>query len=145
MLNWCELTITDAKGQIRYQNAWATTHLLSDENVVQVAAAGRARWKIENENNNVLKNQGYHFDHHFGHGNQHLSNWLATLILLVYLLHTMLDWTEMTYRTVRHLLPSRRTFCEHLRALIQYFPFESWEHIMNFMLDGLDGDILDST
>jgi hypothetical protein len=145
MLNWCELTITDAQGQIRYQNAWATTHLLSDENVVQVAAAGRARWKIENENNHVLKNQGYHFDHNFGHGKQHLSNWLATLILLAYLLHTMLDWTEMTYRTVRHLLPSRRTFFEHRRALIQYFPFESWEQVMNFRLDGLDGDILDST
>jgi hypothetical protein len=41
---------------------------------VQIVAAGRARWKIENENNNVLKNHDYHFDHNFAHGKQHLSN-----------------------------------------------------------------------
>ena len=35
---------------------------------------GRARWRIENEVFNTLKNQGYHFEHNFGHGNQHLSN-----------------------------------------------------------------------
>jgi hypothetical protein len=31
----------------------------------------RARWKIENEHNNVLKNHGYHFEHNFGHGGNH--------------------------------------------------------------------------
>jgi len=138
MLNWCELTITDAKGQITYKNAWATTHLITDENVAEIATAGRTRWKVENENNNILKNQGYHFDHNFGHGKQHLSNLLATLIILAYLLHTVLNWMDTTYHTVRSLLPSRRTFFEHLRALIQYFLFDSWEHLMNFMLDGLD-------
>ncbi len=145
MLNWCELIITDADNQVTYQNAWATTHLITDENVAELATAGRARWKVENENNNVLKNQGYHFDHNFGHGKEHLSNLLASLILLAYLLHTTLNWMDATYRTVRRLLPSRRTFFEHLRALIQYFPFDSWEHLMNFMLDALEGEILDST
>ena len=29
---------------------------------------GRARWKIENETFNTLKNQGYHFEHNYGHG-----------------------------------------------------------------------------
>ena len=33
----------------------------------------RARWKIENETFNTLKNQGYHFEHNYGHGEQHLS------------------------------------------------------------------------
>ena len=49
-----------------------------DDNVAQIVAADRARGKIENENNKVLKNQGYHFDHNFGHGKQHLPNVLAT-------------------------------------------------------------------
>jgi hypothetical protein len=39
-----------------------------------VVEAGRSRWKIENENNNVLKTKGYHLEHNFGHGQQHLSN-----------------------------------------------------------------------
>jgi len=143
MLNWCELTVTDARGKVTYKNAWATTHLITDENVVEIATAGRARWKVENENNNVLKNQGYHFEHNFGHGEQHLSNLLATLILLAYLLHTTLDWMDTTYHTVRRLLPSRSTFFEHLRALMQYFLFDSWEHLMNFMFDGLEDAVPD--
>ena len=117
--------------------AWATTHPISDENVAEIAVAGRARWKVENENNNVLKNQGYHFEHNFGHGKQHLSNLLATLILLAYLFHTVLEWMDGAYRTVRSLLPSRRTFFEHLRALVQYLPFEDWDSLMSFMLNGL--------
>ena len=44
--------------------------------------AGRARWKIENENNNVLKTKGYHLDHNFGHGKKHLSSLLLTMNLL---------------------------------------------------------------
>ena len=75
-----------------YKNAWATSHTIDDKTVISIASAGRARWKIENENNNVLKNQGYHFDHNFGHGKQHLSNLLATLMILAYLFHTTLDW-----------------------------------------------------
>jgi hypothetical protein len=54
------------------------------ENVVALVAAGRSRWKIENENNNTLKTKGYHFEHNYGHGQQHLSAVLATLILLAY-------------------------------------------------------------
>lgn len=145
MLNWCELTVTDEEGKVTYQNAWATTHLITDENVAGLATAGRTRWKVENENNNVLKNQGYHFKHNFGHGQQHLSNLLATLILLSFLLHTALDWMDTTYHAVRRLLPSRRTFFEHLRALIQYVLFDSWEHLMRFMLDGLEDEIPDSS
>jgi hypothetical protein len=87
MLNWCELMVTDANGKVVYKNAWATTHQITEENVAEIATAGRARWKVENENNNILKNRGYHFDHNFGHGKQHLSNLLATLILLAYLFH----------------------------------------------------------
>lgn len=144
MLNWCELIVTNAAGKIVFRNAWATTHLIDDSNVAEIAAAGRCRWKIENENNNVLKNHGYHFDHNFGHGKLHLSNFLATLNLLAFLLHTTLDWIDVSYHTVRGLLPSRRTFFEHLRALMQYFLFDNWEHLMKFMLNRLDGKIPDS-
>lgn len=137
MVNWCELTTTDEAGQVLYRNAWATSHRIEHGNVQAIATAGRTRWKIENEGNNTLKTQGYHFEHNFGHGKQHLSNLLTTLILLAYLLHTTLDLLDTSYRSVRGKLPSRRTFFEHLRALLQYFPFDSWDHLMAFMLDGL--------
>jgi hypothetical protein len=62
---------------------------------------------------------------------------LATLIILAYLVHTVLDSLDQRYRAVRAQLPSRQTFFEHLRALAQYFPFDSWDHLFDFMLDGL--------
>lgn len=120
-----------------YRNAWATSHLVTDQNVAHLANAGRARWKIENENNNVLKTKGYHFDHNFGHGKQNLSNLFATLILLAFLVHTALEAIDSRYASVRAHLPSRRTFFEHLRALTQYLPFDDWDHLIRFMLHHL--------
>jgi hypothetical protein len=111
-----EPIITDAQGDVRFRNAWATSHRITADNVAALAAAGRARWKIENENNNALKTKGYHFEHNFGHGQQHLPNLFATMILLAFLIHTTLDWNIGSYHAVRNLLPSRRTLFEHLRA-----------------------------
>lgn len=68
MVNWCELTTTLPDGSIIYKNAFATNFKISKNNVEQIVADGRARWKIENENNNILKNNGYHLEHNFGHG-----------------------------------------------------------------------------
>jgi hypothetical protein len=73
-----------------------------------VVASGRARWKIENENNNTLKTKGYHFEHNFGHGQQFLSSWLTTLILLAYLLPTLLDLMDGKFGLFRQKLPSRK-------------------------------------
>jgi hypothetical protein len=62
---------------------------------------------------------------------------LATLIILAYLAHTVLDRLDQGYRAVRARLPSRRTFFEHLRALVQYLPFDSWQSLFDFMHDAL--------
>ena len=144
LVNWCELRITDARGAVTFCNAWATSHRIDETTVAAWVEAGRSRSKIENENNNVLKNHGYCFEHNFGHGQQHLANLLTTLMLLAFLLHTTLDWIDARYRAVRQLLPSRRTFFEHLRALVQYVPFESWDRLMAFMLEALEGEVPDT-
>lgn len=102
-----------------------------------LVAAGRSRWKVENENNNTLKTQGDHFEHHDGHGQQHLASLLVSLILLAFLVHTLLDRLDPANQAVRHQLPSRRTFFEHLRALTQYLPFDTWEQLFDFMLEAL--------
>jgi hypothetical protein len=74
LAGWCELTTTDAHGKVLYRNAWASSPTISAENVVTMAAAGRSRWKIKNEHNTTLKTQGYHFEHNYGPGKQHLSS-----------------------------------------------------------------------
>jgi hypothetical protein len=123
---WCELTTTDTSAKGLYRNAWATAHTATADNVIDVVKAARSRWKIENENHNTLKTKGYHFEHNYGHGKQHLSTLLPTLILLAFLLHALLDRLEPRNRAIRERLPSRQTFFEHLRAPIRYFPFDSW-------------------
>ncbi len=54
--------------------SWVTDLPLDEKNLMQIM---RARWRIENETFNTLKNQGYHFEHHFGHGHNHLSTVLG--------------------------------------------------------------------
>ena len=137
-VNWCELTITDSQGAVCYRNSFITDWTLSADNVAGLVAAGRARWKIENENNNVLKTKGYHLEHNFGHGKQHLSSLLATMNLLAFGLHTLLELTDESYRLIRGAVGARRKFFTHLEALTTYLYFETWERLMDFMMRGLE-------
>lgn len=137
-VNWCELTTTDTEGNILYKNAFATNHPITRDNVRDLVAAGRARWKIENENNNVLKTKGYHLEHNYGHGKQHLSCVLLTLNILAFLFHTVLELMDRKYQLIRRTLPDRQTFFNDLRALTRYICFDSWEALLDFMIQGLE-------
>lgn len=136
-VNWCELTTTAADGKILYQNAFASNRAIDAGNVAEIVRAGRARWKVENENNNTLKTKGYNLTHNFGHGKQHLSTLLATLNLLALLFHTLLDLHDSAYRCLRQFLP-RKTFFDDLRALTRYLCFDSWDALMAFMINKLE-------
>jgi hypothetical protein len=138
LVNWCELTTTDEHGNVLYHNAFATSLALNDRNVLEVVAAGRCRWKIENENNNTLKTKGYHFEHNYGHGQQHLSSLLASLIILAFLVHTVLEWIDDQYRLLRQKLPSRQRLFSDIRTLTSYLCFDSWGTLMQFMLQSFE-------
>ena len=138
-VNWLEMTSVNAKtGEQLYHNSFITNHRLSAETVSQVAHAGRGRWKVENENNNVLKTKGYHIEHNFGHGKKYLAAFLLSLNLLAFLFHTVLQWCDAKYALLRQVLGRRQTFFEDMRALTRYMVFESWHHLMDFMIRGLE-------
>ncbi len=137
-VNWFELTVTDSKGEVLYHNAWVTDWPITDKNVAALATSGRARWKIENENNNTLKTKGYHLEHNFGHGQKHLSSLLVTLNILAFLFHTVLALTDEHYRLIRATLPTRQTFFDDVRALTRYLYFPSWAALLRFMMRGLE-------
>lgn len=137
-VNWLEVRIIDHKGKLIYRNSWVTDWEISEENVAGMVASARARWKIENENNNVLKTKGYHLKHNFGHGKEHLSSLLATMNLLAFALHTLMHLEESAYKLIRDRLPTRKTFFEHVRTLTHYHCFESWDDLMDFMMKGLE-------
>lgn len=138
MVNWCELTIQDDAGKMIYKNAWISDHRITEKNVVALVASARARWKIENENNNTLKTKGYHLKHNFGHGKKYLSATLATLNILAFAFHTLLGFLDENYRLLRLKLPTRKTFFDDIRALTRYLCFQSWEHLLEFMISGLE-------
>ena len=136
-VNWVELSISGQDGTVRFHTALITSHLLSEENVEQVAQAGRTRWKIENEDINTLKTKGYHFEHNFGHGKMFLAQTLLSLNLLAFLFHTVLELLDKRCALIRRTLPRRDTFFQHLSVLTQYMCFEGWQQLMLFMLEGL--------
>jgi len=133
-VNWLELTVTDAKGRQTYRNCWATDLDVDAGNALELAACGRSRWTIENGNNNTLKTKGYHLDHNFGHGKEHLANTLASLNILAFLTHTVLELTERHYRLIRDRLGSRREFFLHLHVLTVYHLFRSWDDFEDFVM-----------
>jgi hypothetical protein len=137
-VNWLELVITNEKGEITFKNSYITNHLLTPQNVLAAAEAGRTRWKIENEHNNTLKTKGYHLEHNYGHGKQNLSELLFCLILIAFSFHTVLELYDHRYRLIRQTLPTRKTFFDHIRALTTYFCFFGWTDLLLFMLKGLE-------
>ena len=111
----------------------------------EIVKAGRARWKIENENNNTLKTKGYHLEHNFGHGKEHLSSLLLTFNILAFLFHTLLEMMDDRYQMIRKELPTRKTFFDDIRALTRYICFDSWDHMLRFMMEGLELEYPDTS
>jgi hypothetical protein len=138
-VNWCEVVITHEETDgVLYRNEWVTNLSLDETNTPEIVACGRARWKSENENNNVLKNHGYHLEHNFGHGQKHLSTTLLTLNLLAFLLHTIAHVADEVYQQIRRSLGSRRTFFNDIRALMRYLIFPDWHSLLSFMFVQLE-------
>lgn len=151
-VNWCELitrveeedsNIGDSgdNKKVIYKNAFATNFKITEKNVKKILADGRGRWKVENENNNVLKTKGYHLEHNFGHGKKNLAALFATFNILAFLFHTVLEIVDEKYRVIRQTLPSRKTFFQDIRALTRYLYFDGWEVLMCFMIKGLKEEL----
>ena len=89
----------------------------------------RSRWKIEKVGNNVLKNHGYNLEYNFGHGQNHLCEFLLSLNLLAFLFHTVLDLVNSTYQKIRDLLVTCTTFFNDIRTLLKFFWFKNWSEV----------------
>jgi len=140
-VGWCEVTVTrEDSGEKLYQNAFVTDFEVTESTVEAIVRDGRARWKVENENNNVLKTKGYNIEHNFGHGDLHLASLLLSLNLIAFLFHTILDLVDEEYQAIRQALGTRRKFFQDMEALMRYLLFEDWDHLLSFMFKGLELD-----
>jgi len=65
---------------------------------------------------------------------------MLSLNLLAFLCHTVLEWSDEPYALLRQVLARRQTFFEDVRALTRSMVFESWHHLLDFMIRGLPLD-----
>ena len=147
MVNWYEVEIFDpVKNKVIYQNNFITNHKLNKENILRIFISGKTRWKVENENNNTLKNKGYNLEHNFGHGQENLSEILLSLNLLAFLFHNVLDLVDQLYQKTRKFLGTRKTFFNDIRALLKYVWFQKWQDLFVFILtEGEENKAIDSS
>jgi hypothetical protein len=133
-VQWLGLEIRDAADKITYRGAFVTSFAIHRENVAEIAACARARWKIENESFNVLKNHGYHMEHNFGHGRQYLAQVFVTLNLLAFAFHTVCDCLEELWQKGRALFTRVRFFAE-LHTVTNWFLFSDWDELCGSLVE----------
>lgn len=134
LVSFLELIEMDADGNITKRFTWVTDLTITPENAQHLTRGGRARWKIENETFNTLKNQGYQFEHNFGHGHQHLSVVFAMLMMLAFLVDQAKQLCCPLFQAVLKKYGSKRALWEHQRSHFFHFGFESMQHLYEVML-----------
>jgi len=123
-----------ADGEIRRQMSWVTDLTITEENAPLLVRGGRARWKIENETFNTLKNQGYHFEHNYGHGQENLSVVFAMLMMLAFLVDQTQQLCCPLFQAVYRKVGSKRVLWERLRSHFYHFVFQSMQELYEVAL-----------
>jgi hypothetical protein len=118
--------------------SWVTDMRVSKRNVYTLMRGGRARWKIENETFNTLKNQGYNFEHNYGHGTQNLSVVFATMMMLAFLVDQTQQLCCALFRAVWAKLGSKRLLWERMRALFYGYHLESMREVWEALWYGYE-------
>jgi hypothetical protein len=146
LVNYVSLEIKEeGKRASSYKSSWITDQEITDENVVAAVECARARWKIENEHNNVLKNRGYNLKHNFGHGKNYLSENFFILNLIAFLHHSLLELLDEIYNNAKKTFSSRKSFFEALRVCLRYELFASWNAFIMYVYKGKDHLLADNT
>lgn len=120
----------------RQHFSWVTDFVLTEENVFQIMRGGRARWKIENETFNTLKNQGYQFEHNFGHGVENLSVVFAMLMMLAFLVDQTQQLSCPLFRNAWEEMGSKKMLWERMRSFFREYLVDSMQEIFEALYYG---------
>ena len=113
--------------------SWVTKLDITTDNVYQIMRAGRSRWKIENETFNTLKNQGYNFEHNYGHGYNNLCSVMTMLMVLTFLIDQVQQLCCKVYRHARKHACTPKALFETVRSIIKYAHWDSWLSLYEFI------------
>lgn len=140
LVYWTE----NLQGKRTYHNSWVTNFELSKNTVLPVARAGRTRWKIENEVLNTLKNQGYNFEHNYGHGYNNLSTNFAILMMLAFLTDQLREKLCWLYKALREEVKARKRVWSYILSGLEYVKVSSMTEMYAKVLEKRGILILDS-
>jgi hypothetical protein len=140
-VNWFQYQFKNTQGKITKTHSWVTDIEITKNNVASMTKAGRCRWKIENECFNTLKNQGYHIEHNYGHGNKNLSYNMYLLTLLAFYFHQIFELTDGVYQACRLSFGSKAHLWENFRGTIRMLVVEDWAHLMDLLLNPDDYEV----
>ena len=139
-VNFLEYWELKSNGKQRHFS-WVTDLPIDEFNVFDLMRAGRARWRIENETFNTLKNQGYNFEHHFGHGKKHLATGFAHLMMLAFLIDQVQRRCCALFQAAQAKAGRARYFWEELRALVLQWVRPDWDTLYRALAFGHRGQV----
>ncbi len=117
---------------------WITDFEITSDNIWEIMKSGRARWSIENETFNALKNQGYHFEHNFGLGQKHLSKVYVNLMMLAFLVDQVQQLACPIFQAVLKKLKVKKEIWDRMRSLFRSYVIDSMKTIFKAMLYGFE-------
>ena len=103
--------------------------------VFKVMEGGRARWKIENETFNALKNRGYGLGHNFGHGKENLSFNIVLLMMLAFFVDQIFELKNELAQKVAKVYKRKLYLWDKIREGYQWQKFDSWEHFLEYLIE----------
>ncbi len=133
LVNMLEYWQVDGDGKELYFS-WVTDLTLTCENVYQIMRAGRARWRIENETFNTLKNQGYNLGHNYGLGEKHLSAVFIHLMMLAFLVDQIQQLCCPLFQAAWRKCQSKVYLWESIRGTFKRFVAPSMEVILRVII-----------
>ena len=134
LVNYLSYAEFGPDGELQTCFSWVTDFTLTRANARWLMRGARARWKIENETFNTLKNQGYHYEYNYGHGEEHLAVVLAMLMMLAFLVDQVQQRCCPLFRAVCAKLKSKRSVWDKLRGHFYTLTYRSMQHLYEAIL-----------
>ena len=140
-VNYLEYTETDTQtGEVLYYSSWITDLPIGQDNVQEMVAVARSRWKIENETFNTLKNQGYHLEHNYGHGKKYLATNFALLTMLAFLTGQIAQHLDPAFQKAWQYCQTKKALWQKIRQVFGLLPAVSMNAIYRFIAKDIKVD-----
>jgi len=137
-LEYWEVETKDKEVVILNRFSWVTDLEITPDNIMEIMRCGRARWRIENETFNTLKNQGYNLGHNYGLGKKHLSAVFMHLMLLAFLVDQVQQLCCPLFQAARAKVRSKGALWERMRTYFHTFIAPSMETILRMIAHGYE-------